>query len=113
MIVCRGDIWLVNFNPVKKANEVGKIRPALVLQNDELNSGGYKTTIVLPLSTHLIDEAEPLRYRILKREKLMKDSDILVAHVRSIDNARLNEKIASLSQKELSMVKNMLDEVLS
>jgi len=61
MRVCRGEIWLVNFNPVKKSNEVGKIRPALIMQNDELNLGGYPTTMVLPLTTDLIDDAQPLR----------------------------------------------------
>lgn len=109
----RGDIILVNFNPIKKSNEVGKIRPALVLQNDELNKGGYKTTVVLPLSSQLIDDAEPLRYRVKAQQNLLKDSDILIAHIRSVDNSRIIKKLATLSDKEVQKIKNLLDEVLT
>ncbi|MDF1883974.1 type II toxin-antitoxin system PemK/MazF family toxin [Sulfurimonas sp. SAG-AH-194-C21] len=112
MMAYRGEIWLTNFNPVKKNNEIGKIRPALVLQNDELNAGEYPTTIVLPLTTSLIDDAEPLRYRVTSRENLEKDSDILIANIRAIDNTRFVEKLATLDAKELLIIKNLLDEVL-
>ena len=113
MKVCRGEIWLVNFNPVKKSNEVGKVRPALVIQNDELNHGDYPTTMVLPLTTDLIDNAQPLRYRVLKQDKLEKNSDILVAHIRSIDNMRLMEKLTALSKEQMREVKELVDELLS
>jgi len=113
MIISRGEIWLVNFNPSKKANEVAKIRPALVLQNNELNAGKYPTTIVLPLTTQLIDAAEPLRYRVKAKEKLSKDSDILIAHIRSVDNSRFIEKLLILSNKEVSYVKDLFNEVIS
>ena len=112
MKVCRGEIWLVNFNPVKKSNEVGKIRPALIIQNDELNLGGYPTTMVLPLTTDLIDDAEPLRYRVVKCDKLEKDSDVLVAHIRSIDNTRLIEKLTVLSNEQMKDVKDLFDELI-
>jgi len=113
MTAYRGEIWLINLNPIKKSNEIGKIRPALVLQNNELNSGNYPTTIILPLTTSLIDDAEPLRYRVLKREKLEQNSDILIANIRAIDNVRFIEKLTSLTKKELLYVKNLLDEVIS
>ncbi len=112
-MVSRGDIWLINLNPIKKNNEVGKIRPALILQNNDLNSGGYPTTIILPLTTDLIDDAEPLRYRVSSREKLRENSDILIAHIRSVDNARFVEKLSSLNNEEIEKVKELLDEVLS
>ncbi len=113
MMVSRGDIWLINLNPIKKNNEVGKIRPALVLQNDDLNRGEYPTTIILPLTTALIDDAEPLRYRVSARENLKENSDILIAHIRSVDNARFVEKLGSLSADEIKKVKELLDEVLN
>ena len=68
-MVSKGDIWLVNLNPVKKNNEMGKVRPVLVYQNDELNHSEYPTTIIIPLSTSLIDNVEPIRYRICKRKR--------------------------------------------
>ena len=113
MTACRGEIWLINLNPIKKSNEIGKIRPALILQNNELNHGNYPTTIILPLTTSLIDDAEPLRYRVTKREKLEKNSDILMANIRAIDNTRFMEKLASLTAKEMQYIKSLLDEVLN
>ncbi len=112
-MVLRSEIWLANLNPSKKANEIGKIRPVLIFQNDELNRSSYPTTVVLPLTTSLIDEAKPLRFRITKRERrLQKESDILIAHIRSIDNIRLIEKIASVNSDEMLEIKELLDEVL-
>ena len=112
MTAYRGEIWLINLNPIKKNNEIGKIRPALVLQNDELNKGNYPTTIILPMSTDLIDDAEPLRYRITKKDQLEHDSDILIANIRAIDNTRFIQKLTQLSNKELVKITDLLDEVL-
>ncbi len=112
MIPLRSEIWLANLNPSKKANEIGKIRPVLIFQNDEINRSSYPTTIILPLTTSLIDNAKPLRFRVEKRENLKKNSDILIAHIRSIDNIRLIEKIASLNKNEMIEIKELLGEVL-
>ena len=106
MTAYKGEIWLANLNPVKKSNEVGKIRPVLVFQNNDLNESNYPTTIILPLTTVLIDNAEPLRLRIVKRENLKKDSDLLLAQIRAID------KLAILKEEELFKVKNLLNEII-
>lgn len=111
-MVCRGEIWLANLNPVKKNNEMGKIRPALVFQNDELNHSEYPTTIIIPLTTSLIDDAEPIRMRVEKREKLLQDSDLVITQIRSIDNDRFVEKLASLQTDEMTKVKEFLDEII-
>lgn len=95
----RGEIWLANLNPVKKSNEIGKIRPVLIYQNNELNLNDYPTTIIIPLSTYLIDDSEPIRLRINKREELEKDSDLVITQIRVIDNSRLIKKLASLDEK--------------
>jgi len=47
---------------------MGKIRPVLVFQNDELNHSKYPTTIVIPLATSLIDDAESIRFRVKRRK---------------------------------------------
>lgn len=111
MMVSRGEIWLVDLNPIKKNNEIGKVRPVLVYQNDELNHSDYPTTIIIPLSTSLIDDAEPLRMRILKRDDLEKDSDIVITQIRAIDNTRFIKKLASLSTLELTKVKEHFTEI--
>ena len=107
-MVCRGEIWLINLNPIKKSNEMGKVRPALVYQNDELNHNDYPTTIIIPLSTSLIDDAKPIRYRITKRDDLEEDSDLVLAQIRAIDNDRFIKKLTALTANEMATVKNYL-----
>jgi len=112
MMVSKGEIWLVNLNPIKKKNEMGKVRPVLVYQNDELNHSDYPTTIVIPLSTHLIDNSEPIRYRINKKDKLEENSDVVLTQIRAIDNSRFLEKLTTLTNKQMQKVKELFDEVV-
>ncbi len=109
----KGEIYLAKLNP-KKGNEVGKIRPILIYQTNILNECKHPTTIVLPISTILIDDAYPLRYRITKRDKLEKTSDILCDQIRALDNQRILEGLlAKLSNREIfeldKQVKIVLD----
>ena len=97
----KGEIYLARLNP-RKGNEVGKLRPVLIYQTNILNDISHPTTIVLPLSTKLIDEAYPLRFRVNRREALEEDSDILVDQLRAIDNKRIiSQRLATLSLKEI------------
>ena len=113
MTLSKGEIYLANLNPQKKPNEIGKLRPVVVVQSDFINENGYPTTIVVPLSTKLIDDVSPLRYRITKREKLLYDSDALIAHIRAIDNGRFVERIASLTVHEMEEIRRCIEEVIS
>ncbi len=111
-MVSKGEIWLANLNPAKKNNEVGKIRPVLVFQTDDLNESDYPTTIIIPLTTSLIDDAEPIRMRISGRDKLLKDSDLIITQIRSIDNSRFIEKVAIVTKDEYSRIKAFLQELI-
>ncbi len=113
MTVSKGEIWLANLNPVKKSNEVGKVRPVCIFQTDELNHSDYPTTIILPLSTFLIDDAEPIRMRVQKRDALEHPSDILIAQIRAVDNSRLIKKIATLTAEEIKRVTRLFNEVIA
>lgn len=112
MTVCKNEIWLANLNPQKHANEVGKVRPVVVIQNDMLNRTDYPTVIVLPLTTDLIDDAEPLRMRLVKRDKVMKDSDVLVAQMRAVDRSRLLERLGVLTTEESEKLRQLVFEIL-
>ena len=96
----RGDIWTANLNP-GKGTEPGKTRPVVILQSQTLLDMDHPSTIILPLTSQLIDGAEPLRLRIKARDRLVSDSDILVDQVRAIDNQRLVDgPLTSLSAAE-------------
>jgi mRNA interferase MazF len=107
----RGTIWLANLNP-QKGTEPGKTRPVLILQDQALLDAGHPSTIVIPLTTNLIDDAEPLRVRIKAREKLAKDSDLLIDQIRAIDNRRLTSgPLAALDPELMRKIHHAVLEV--
>ena len=83
-----GEIWLANLNP-GRGTEPGKIRPVMILQTQALLDAEHPSTLVIPLTTNLVDDAEPLRIRIAAGGGLDKDSDLLIDQLRAIDNKRL------------------------
>ena len=94
----RGDIVIVNLYP-KKGNEVGKIRPAVIISDDDENAI-LDTVILMPLSTDLIDNMDPYRMRLPSREGLKEDSDILINQIRSLSKTRIKDKIAEITSGE-------------
>jgi mRNA interferase MazF len=103
----RGAIYLANFNPSKGA-EPGKIRPCLVMQSDLLNEAPHPSTTVLPLTTQLIDNAAPLRFRIKARDNLKTDSDLMLDQTRTIDNRRITSDVLTmLTNAELLEVETL------
>lgn len=97
----RGGIYLANFNP-SKGTEAGKIRPCVVMQSDLLNEADHPSTTVLPLTTQLIDDAAPLRYRLASRDNLYADSDIMLDQTRTIDNQRMtSDVLTTLTNAEM------------
>ena len=94
----RGDIVIVNLYP-KKGDEVGKIKPAVVISGNDENAI-LDTVIVIPLSTDLIDDMLPYRMRITARDNLKVDSDILINQIRTLSKIRIKEKIAKLTVSE-------------
>ena len=108
----RGTIWLANLNP-GKGTEPGKTRPVLILQDQALLDAGHPSTIIIPLTTHLIDDAEPLRVRVKAQEQLARDSDLLIDQIRAIDNRRLTSgPIATLGAEQMKNVNNAVLEVI-
>ena len=99
----RGDIVLVNFNPQKKKEEIGKTRPAVIMSDSELNEV-LDLVSVIALTTNLIEDSEPLRIRISKREKLQKDSDAMIEQLRNVSKSRITEKIASANEDEMRKI---------
>ena len=107
----RGDIVLVNFNPQRKSVEVAKVRPAIVISDSNLNEVLDLVTVIA-MTTNLIEDAEPLRVRIVKRDKLEKDSDAMIEQIRSVSKQRLGKKIASLRKNELEKIAYGIKEML-
>jgi len=98
----RGDIVGINLNP-KKGDEIGKIRPCVIISNDDENKI-LDTIIVIPLSTQLIGDMLPYRLRLVKRDKLEKDSDILINHIRTISKKRVTSRISKITNEEYNLI---------
>ena len=108
----RGEIRLANFNPAK-GTEPGKIRPCLIIQSDLLNDAGHPSTTVIPLTSRLVNNAAPLRFRISPRDDLQSDSEVMLDQIRSIDNRRIsNEALTELTGSELAEIEEYLRIVL-
>ena len=71
-----GEIWLADLSP-KVGTELGKLRPVLVIQDQILLDAEHPSTLIVPLTTNLIDNAEPLRIRIKPKDNLQKESVFL------------------------------------
>jgi mRNA interferase MazF len=107
-----GEIWLANLNP-GRGTEPGKIRPVLIIQNQALLDADHPSTLIVPLTTNLIENAEPLRLRIPAQIELDNDSDLLIDQLRAIDNRRLIEgPLLRLDDEALGRVYQSISEVL-
>lgn len=84
----RGEVWLADLNP-PHGTEPGKTRPVLIIQSQALLDAGHPSTLVIPLTTKLVNDAEPLRIRVPAADRLSRQSDLLMDQVRAIDNQRL------------------------
>ena len=99
----RGDILLVNFEPVR-GSEQGGIRPSLVIQNDLGNKYG-PTTIIAPITAKEFNKEFPTNVYLLKEDsKLERDSTILFNQIRTIDKSRIIKRISALDETIIKKV---------
>jgi mRNA interferase MazF len=85
----------------------------LIVQAQSLLDAEHPSTLVVPLTTRLIEAAEPLRVRIRASGALKKDSDAMIDQVRAIDNRRLVEgPLSHLQPQQLDVIAHALVEVL-
>ena len=112
----RGEVYLVNFG--KKYNsEFGKVRPAVIVQNDIANrvidKVAFKGVTLLPMTTRLAGGS--LRVRIEARDKLEKTSEICINEICTLDISRidLQRRLTTLTKEELQEVGEKLRQHLS
>jgi len=67
------------------------ICPILVVQNQALRDAGHPSTVIIPLTAQLMDDAEPLRLRLAAEGRLDQDSDLLIDHIRET-RAKLTDR---------------------
>lgn len=103
------EIWTANLNP-QSGTEPGKVRPVVIIQTDLLNDD-HLSTIICPISTNVIEDAEILRVH-LRKDQLNQKSDVLVDQVRAIDNKRFLKRISKLNAQQVEKLKENLKIVM-
>ena len=99
----RGDIFLVDLNPVMGTEQAG-IRPALVIQIDRANVTSPHT-IIIPFTTRIRETALPSHVKIPAGiSGLTQDSIILCEQIRVIDKRRLVRSIGNIGEENLRKV---------
>jgi mRNA interferase MazF len=108
----RGEIWVANLNP-PRGREIGKIRPVVIMQADELGAEVTPMVVVLPLSTQVYPEFKRWRVSVLARGRLLRDCQVITDQPRTLDRARLGEgPLATLAPEEMAAVEKSLGTVL-
>jgi mRNA interferase MazF len=106
-LIRRGDIYLVQLDPVV-GSEVGKTRPAVVLQNDLANRSSPTVTLI-PVSSKT-DRVFPFQVRIPAGEGgLEHPSKALCEQIRTVARARLLQYVGHLPTERLDEIRAALD----
>jgi mRNA interferase MazF len=112
LVIERGEIWAADLEP-HCGTEPGKQRPVLIVQAQALLDAEHPLTVIVPLTTNLVEDAEPLRIRVSAFEDLKHDSDLLIDQIRAIDNRRLTQgPIARLPEALMGQIGDALAQVL-
>ena len=112
----QGEVYLVNF--AKKYNsEFGKIRPAVILQNNFLNRSlsisKFQSVLVVPLSTQ--DIQTEYKIEIMPRDNLKEKSFIVANWLCTLDVKRVDVDkgvITQLSIEELQLLKSKICDLM-
>ena len=92
MVVKRFDVYLVNLDPTI-GSEIQKTRPCLVISPDEMNRN-IRTVIIAPMTSAQKDY--PTRVSCTFRKK---QGQIVLDQVRTVDKARLVQKLGTIDSK--------------
>jgi mRNA interferase MazF len=102
----RGDVFWTEFDPVA-GREMGKTRPAVVVQNDAGNRNS-PTTIVATVTSRLVGRDYPFLVEV-PQGVLPKASVVNCAHIRTVDKTRMKPgRIAALDEQTMALVDDAL-----
>ena len=103
---CRGEVWLLNLNPVQGREQAGS-RPALVISVDQFNHGPAELVVVLPITSRY--KGIPLHVGLTPLEGGVKqESFIKCEDVRSVSIERLARRLGRVSAATLMAVEDRL-----
>jgi mRNA interferase MazF len=108
-MVKRGDIVLVNLEPVR-GSEQGKTRPAIIIQHNTLNKYS-NTTIIVPISSTIYEKEYPMHV-LIENCGLKNKGTIKTEHIRAIDKKRITKKIGEAKPEIIKKIGQAIQHVL-
>ena len=107
--ILKGSVYWADLNPVT-GSEQGGFRPVLVLSHDVFNSRSG-TVIAVALTSRPQRAGFPLTLE-LSNEELPKKSWVKISQVRTLSVERVKGKITGITEEELSLVIEGLNEII-
>lgn len=92
VVVKRFDVYLVNLDPTI-GSEIQKIRPFLVISPDEMNRN-IRTVIIAPITSAQKEYPTWVSFPFRKKQ-----GQIVLDQVRTVDKARLIQKLGTIGSK--------------
>jgi len=100
----QGDIFWVRFGHPGDSGPSGK-RPAVVIQNDLLNTSNINTTVVSLITSNLKMGKIPWNVGLKKgMGNIPKSSVVVVSQIATVDKTRLLERIGSLDNATVDKI---------
>ena len=99
----RGEVYYADLSPVV-GSEQGGVRPIVVLQNNIGNK--YSPTVIVAAITSQLTKAKIPTHIELPASLyfLPKDSVVLLEQIRTIDKARLKDKITTIDSRKMEEI---------
>jgi len=107
-VIRQGEVYRLHFEPAEGSAPAGR-RPALVVQHDRFNRSAISTTVVVAVTSNLRLSAMPGNVRLRRGEAgLPRASVVNVSQIRTIDRARLVERVGVVGADKMRDVINGL-----
>ena len=106
MVIDRFEVYLVNLDPTI-GSEIQKTRPCLVISPDEINHNA-RSVIIAPMTTkgRVFPTRVPCRFK-------SKDGLIVLDQIRTVDRARLVQRLGVLDGKTAILVLQVLQKMFA
>jgi mRNA interferase MazF len=108
--ILRGNIYWADLNPVI-GSEQGGLRPVLILSHNVFNERSG-TVIAVAITSQPQRAGFPLTLE-LTDSKLPKRSCVKISQIRTLSVKRMRNKIATVSEEQLSLVIEGLNEIIA
>jgi mRNA interferase MazF len=102
ILVKRGEIWWVDFNP-SIGGEIQKTRPAVIVSNNFANEASNRVQVV-PL-TSKIDKCYPCEAYILVNDK---QSKAMADQIMTVSKERLKRQVGNVLDSEMQLLERAL-----